>query len=57
MAPAVYSCDAKGGDRKSWNLPEPVGSLALREKGGAIVSLRNGFHTLDFETGAVELHP
>ena len=51
--PTVYRSDLKGGDRMSWPLPEPVGSLALREKGGAIVSLRSGFHTLDFETGAV----
>ena len=53
-APAVYSCDARGGDRKSWPVPEPIGSLALREKGGAIVALRSGFFTLDFDTGAVE---
>lgn len=53
--PAVFSCDASGGDRKSWKLPEPVGSIALREKGGAIVSLRSGFHALDFKTGDVTL--
>jgi L-arabinonolactonase len=53
--PAVFSCDAKGGDRKCWKLPEPVGSIALREKGGAIVSLRSGFHALDFKTGDVTL--
>ncbi|MBO0904816.1 SMP-30/gluconolactonase/LRE family protein [Jiella sp. MQZ13P-4] len=52
-APAVYSCDASGGERRSWRVPEPIGSLALREKGGAIVALRSGFFTLDFDTGAV----
>ncbi|MCE7027168.1 SMP-30/gluconolactonase/LRE family protein [Jiella avicenniae] len=52
--PAVHSCDARGGERKSWPVPEPIGSLALREKGGAIVALRSGFFTLDFATGAVE---
>lgn len=51
--PAVFSCDARGGDRKCWRLPEPVGSIALREMGGAIVSLRTGFHTLDVRTGEV----
>lgn len=51
--PAVHRADAKGGDRKSWKLPEPIGSLALREKGGAVVSLRSGFHFLDFDTGQV----
>lgn len=53
--PAVYSCDANGKDRKSWALPEPIGALALREKGGAILSLRSGFHALDFKTGEVAL--
>ena len=53
--PAVYSCDAQGKDRKRWALPEPIGSLALREKGGAILSLRSGFHALDFKTGEVAL--
>jgi len=53
--PAVYSSDVKGGDRKHWPLPEPVGSLALRRKGGAIVALRSGFHALDFKTGKVTL--
>ena len=53
--PAVYSADVKGGNRRHWPLPEPVGSLALRETGGAIVSLRSGFHALDFDTGKVTL--
>ena len=52
-APAVRSADLQGGDRKSWRLPEPIGSLALREKGGAVLSLRSGFHFLDFDSGAV----
>lgn len=53
--PAVFSCDARGGDRKCWRLPEPVGSIALREMGGAIVSLRTGFHKPDVRTGEVTL--
>jgi L-arabinonolactonase len=53
--PTVYSADVKGEKRRRWPLPEPVGSLALREKGGAIVSLRSGFHALDFATGKVTL--
>ena len=48
----VHSCDASGGDARAWSVPEHVGSLALRERGGAIVSLRDGFYTLDFATGA-----
>jgi L-arabinonolactonase len=48
----VHSCDANGGAARSWDVPEHIGSLALREKGGAIVSLRDGFYTLDLSTGA-----
>ena len=48
----VHSCDAQGGAQRSWSVPEHIGSLALREKGGAIVSLRDGFYALDFANGA-----
>ncbi|MGR3794952.1 SMP-30/gluconolactonase/LRE family protein [Vannielia sp. SX4] len=53
--PAVKSCDAAGGDIKRWPLPQPVGSMALREGGGAVLALRDGFHFLDFESGETEL--
>lgn len=59
--PAIHRADLTGGDRKTWKVPEPIGSMALREKGGAVLSLRSGFHFLDFESGAVtrinETHP
>jgi sugar lactone lactonase YvrE len=47
----VHSCDSNGGTPRSWSVPEHIGSLALRQKGGAIVSLRDGFYSLDFATG------
>lgn len=50
--PAVHRLDPRGG-RTSWRLPEHVGSIALREKGGAVCSLLSGFHALDFASGAV----
>lgn len=50
----VHRCDAVGGERRSWDVPEHIGSMALRENGGAVCSLRDGFYTLDFETGAAE---
>jgi len=49
--PSVHRCDLKGGDRRTWTVPEPIGSLALRETGGAVLSLRTGFHFLDFGSG------
>src|ERR1700739_2557762 len=30
----VHSCDASGGDARAWSVPENVGSLGLRERGG-----------------------
>lgn len=53
LGPAVHVCDPKGGSRRSWALPEPIGSLALRKPGGAVLALKSGFHLLDFKTGEV----
>jgi len=54
LAPAVHVCDTNGGSRRTWPLPEPIGSLALRRKGdGAVLALQSGFHFLDFASGAV----
>jgi sugar lactone lactonase YvrE len=47
----VHGCDATGGSPRTWSVPEHIGSLALRQSGGAIVSLRDGFYALDFATG------
>ena len=35
----------------SWPVPGIIGSMALREGGGAIVALEDGVYTLDFDTG------
>lgn len=48
----VHSIDADGGNKRSWTVPEHIGSMALRERGGAVLSLRDGFYTFDFSTGA-----
>lgn len=49
----IHRADARGENRKSWTLPEHIGSMCLREGGGAVVSLRNGFHFFDFESSAL----
>lgn len=54
LAKAVFRWDPASGAVKSWNVPDIVGSMALRDGGGAIVALGSGVHTLDFGTGAVE---
>lgn len=34
-----------------WEVPGVIGSMALRESGGAIVALKDGIYALDFNTG------
>jgi L-arabinonolactonase len=50
-APAIYRLDPKAGAVKSWKTPKPIGSLALREKGGAVLALADGFYLFDFDSG------
>ena len=62
---ALYWVDSRGcrirrldwatGERRDWDVPEMIGSMALRAGGGAIISLRTGVHTFDFETGEAAL--
>lgn len=47
----VRRLDHRTGDVTQWDVPDEIGSLALRETGGAVVALSTGFHLLDFETG------
>jgi L-arabinonolactonase len=47
----IHRADARGEDRKSWKVPEHIGSMCLRAGGGAVVALRNGLHCFDFERG------
>ena len=48
----VHACDADGGNARTWPVPEHIGSLALRQSGGAVLSLRDGFYGFDFGTGS-----
>ncbi len=38
-------------DFTQWKLPDVVSSFALREDGGAIVTLSNGYYAFDFDSG------
>jgi sugar lactone lactonase YvrE len=49
----VFRWDPATDDLKTWDVPDIIGSMALREQGGAVVALGTGVHTLDFATGAV----
>jgi L-arabinonolactonase len=49
----VLRWDPATGDHREWNVPDMIGSMALREGGGAIVALVDGIHALDLESGEV----
>jgi sugar lactone lactonase YvrE len=48
---ALHRLDPETGGTRSWEMPQRVGSFGLRENGGAVVALQDGFHLLDFDTG------
>jgi len=53
-AAEIYSCRADGSDVKRYFVPRHIGSMALREQGGAVVALANGLHFYDFDAQTVE---
>ena len=48
----IQRCDAQGRNVERWQVPEHIGSMCLRERGGAVVALRDGFHLFDFQHAA-----
>ena len=53
-APALHRYRLEGGEVKSWPLPEPVGSAALRRQGGLILALHSGFAFFDPDIGVLQ---
>ena len=51
---AVHRFDWATEQTDSWQLPEPVGSLALRAQGGLLVALRGGLSFFDPFSGRLE---
>lgn len=51
----IFRADENGHGVETWEVPQNIGSLALRDAGGAVLSLADGFHLFDFETGNAEL--
>ncbi|WP_062225929.1 SMP-30/gluconolactonase/LRE family protein [Aureimonas frigidaquae] len=52
----VFRTTVDGAEVRAWDVPGKIGSMALRKDGqGAIVSLQQGFHALDFRSGDCEL--
>ena len=56
MGGAVLRYDPESDSTRRWDLDcEYLGSMALRENGGAILVMDDGFHSFDFETGATSV--
>src|SRR4051794_15206895 len=51
----VFRATADGREVRAWDVPAKIGSMALRRKGGAVLSLQTGFHFLDFKSGETSL--
>lgn len=47
----IHRLDPVSGDRQDYAVPAPIGSMTLCRSGGAILSLQDGFHRYDFDTG------
>lgn len=50
---SLHRLDTASGTVRTWRLPEDIGSFALRMNGGAVLALRSGLYTFNFETGAL----
>jgi sugar lactone lactonase YvrE len=51
-APAIYRLDPKTKAIRSWKVPKQIGSFALRQTGGAICAMGDGFYFFDFASGS-----
>ena len=49
----VFRCTDQGSEVRAWTVPSRIGSIALRARGEAVVSLRDGFYSLDLDSGKI----
>lgn len=54
LGPALYRLDPRTGTVRNWPMPKAIGSFALREKGGALLALQDGFYLFDFKSAPVK---
>ena len=53
VRPAIHRLDAQG-EVSTWPMPRIIGSFVIRERGGLVGALKNGFCAIDLEAGTVE---
>src|SRR6478735_12629407 len=49
-APALHRLDTATGAITTWPMPELIGAVVLRERGGLLVALKSGIHAFDPHT-------
>jgi sugar lactone lactonase YvrE len=57
LAGLIHELDPVAGTVRHFSVPAPIGSLALRRDGDAVLALRHGFAQYDFTTGALTPGP
>ncbi|MEZ4614958.1 MAG: SMP-30/gluconolactonase/LRE family protein [Caldilineaceae bacterium] len=51
----LYCYDPTSGENRSWDVGQHVGTVVLRERGGVMLALRDGFAGFDLTTGALTM--
>lgn len=51
MGARIRRLDPASGEVRNWDVPDLIGSMALREQGGAVIAIKSGFHFFDFDSG------
>jgi len=52
--PSIRRLNVTTGERKTWEMPEQVGSFGFRPGGGMVAGANSGFCTIDLDTGLFE---
>ena len=52
--PSIQRWTPATGKKERWMMPAEIGCFSLRNQGGAVVALQNGFSFFDFDTGDIE---
>jgi len=52
--PSLWRYDPRTGAVRHWRLDHDVGAMALRENGGAVLALDDGFYFFDFDSERLE---
>ena len=54
----IHRFEPAHGRSRSWDMPDVITTLVLRETGGAVVTMRSGIFLFDFASGSLDvLHP